>query len=316
MSVTIARGLRYTVKAETALVLLIAIVFCLPEALKCQEVPTWHLERVFAIPRRDDHDTALSQIVAMAQSPSGDLFVCQYGTGAISVFNRSGIPLKSVGRTGAGPGEFRLVGSLGFVGDSLWAADVGLRRLTVFDGNLTVGRTEEATTTPGESLMLRFLMRNGHVVATPAQGALFTGSRRLPVYLSKDQKTWTKVAKLFEVDPRITLHLGGDQVAITGSPVDRSALLVAAPRGHGFVIVDPPAADTTLADAVRITRFDSAGDSIGSRVVPVRAQVANHAVREALVEELATRLKTLPMSMAAIRRKVDDALVIPAKLPR
>ena len=60
---------------------------------------------------------------------------------AIYRFDRAGKPLGSVGRAGAGPGEFRFPGPIGGRGDSLWVWDGGQRRVVVYDP------TGRATTT-------------------------------------------------------------------------------------------------------------------------------------------------------------------------
>lgn len=67
-----------------------------------------------------------------------NVYVMQRDVREIRVFGADGRYRKTIGREGAGPGEFRSMWSMGIVGDSLWLIDIDLRRLTFFtpDGAL------------------------------------------------------------------------------------------------------------------------------------------------------------------------------------
>lgn len=79
-------------------------------------------------------------------APAGSEFVYPIGadisrTGVLSVldwagrvvqFDESGTNLRVWGRAGSGPGDFRNPVAIGRSRDTLWTADVGLRRLTLF----------------------------------------------------------------------------------------------------------------------------------------------------------------------------------------
>jgi hypothetical protein len=72
--------------------------------------------------------TAISQVAV-----DGDaVFVRQNGIQEIRVFSADGTFLRTIGRSGAGPGEFASLESMGILGDTLWAIDGDLRRITLF----------------------------------------------------------------------------------------------------------------------------------------------------------------------------------------
>ncbi len=77
-------------------------------------------------------DADLSRVDFMAISPDGDIVVTQPQDGYLKVFGDDGA-VRTVGRSGAGPGEFTNVTRIGWIGDTLWALDGGLRRATRFD---------------------------------------------------------------------------------------------------------------------------------------------------------------------------------------
>lgn len=60
-------------------------------------------------------------------SPKGVLAVWQDQDGVIRRFDTTGNELASVGASGEGPGEFRMMSVGGFVGESLWVSDPMLR---------------------------------------------------------------------------------------------------------------------------------------------------------------------------------------------
>jgi hypothetical protein len=81
-----------------------------------------------------------SRIGDLDVAPNGDIAVVDQLAGVIRIFNDSGIFLRSIGRSGKGPGELsRSANGIYFVGDSVLLLDPGERRRTVFAQDGTVG---------------------------------------------------------------------------------------------------------------------------------------------------------------------------------
>jgi hypothetical protein len=70
----------------------------------------------------------ISQIAARRDA----IYVVQNGVPEIRVFDAKGQNLRTIGRRGAGPGEFDAVQSFGLLADTLWVIDSNLRRLSFF----------------------------------------------------------------------------------------------------------------------------------------------------------------------------------------
>jgi hypothetical protein len=70
--------------------------------------------------------------------PDDEVFAALQNDGEIRVYDASGAWLRTIGREGAGPGEFRAITWVGIFGDTLLAYDPRLYRMTVFtlDGEL------------------------------------------------------------------------------------------------------------------------------------------------------------------------------------
>ncbi len=69
----------------------------------------------------------------VARGDDGSLYVYDDGDDAIHRFASGGRYLGSFGRSGEGPGEFQTVTTLYFLGSDLYAYDLRMRRISVFD---------------------------------------------------------------------------------------------------------------------------------------------------------------------------------------
>lgn len=97
----------------------------------------------------------------------GRIVVANGGSEEMRFYDRQGRFLLGVGRSGEGPGEFRLIRRLDLSRDSLWVYDAGLGRVSVFDTAGHFGRT-------------LLLSDNARVVGQFADGALVAARLHLP----------------------------------------------------------------------------------------------------------------------------------------
>lgn len=87
-------------------------------------------------------DTDFGRFTAVAPGPRNQLAWTDGRSGQLSIRDAQG-NVRKVGRQGSGPGEFQYVGSMDWIGDSLWVADGRLPRVQVFSdtGRLLRGIT-------------------------------------------------------------------------------------------------------------------------------------------------------------------------------
>jgi len=93
----------------------------------------------------DDPDLGFSRVGHVDVDRDGNLYVLELLDRGIRVFDRDGIRLRTIGGPGEGPGEFGRSPSFGVMGDTVWALDMSLRRITLFDREgqvLSTGRME------------------------------------------------------------------------------------------------------------------------------------------------------------------------------
>jgi hypothetical protein len=88
----------------------------------------------------------LSSVGLLAVNSHGVLAVQQPQDGAIRFFAKDGRPLSRIGRKGSGPGEFRALNAMGWLGDTLWIADGVSNRLTLVGANGKLLRTSPLPT--------------------------------------------------------------------------------------------------------------------------------------------------------------------------
>ena len=87
---------------------------------------------VVTIGAEGDPDYEFATIGAALHLPTGNIAVADWRTPGIRVYDSNGRLIRTLGRRGAGPGEFRAVYDLFLAGDTLIAYDWHLRRLTRF----------------------------------------------------------------------------------------------------------------------------------------------------------------------------------------
>lgn len=116
------------------------LLFALPAALPAQwhlaPAPTLAIEATAA-----DGTPRIGQLVAATRFADGTLLVLDGAANLPRRFAASGAPLGDVGRTGAGPGEFRMPRWAGRCGATAWFWDLQAQRLTGVDagGRITAG---------------------------------------------------------------------------------------------------------------------------------------------------------------------------------
>jgi hypothetical protein len=90
----------------------------------------------------DDPELAFTWFRDLEVGPDGTIYTVHPQENAIRVHDSNGAFLQTIGRPGEGPGEFKSVGPLGMLGDTLWVLDYGTYRFSFFDlaGNLLGSR--------------------------------------------------------------------------------------------------------------------------------------------------------------------------------
>jgi hypothetical protein len=81
----------------------------------------------------DDPELAFTWFSDLEVGPDGTIYTVHPQENAIRVHDSDGAYVRTIGREGEGPGEFKSVGPLGMLGDTLWVLDYGTYRFSFFD---------------------------------------------------------------------------------------------------------------------------------------------------------------------------------------
>jgi hypothetical protein len=130
------------------LVLLVAAGACdsaaAPDQWSIDDPPQLVAEPGLRIGDVEDPDAGFSRIAYVDVDRDGNVFVGEGLDTEIRVYSPEGELLRRIGRQGEGPGEFQRLPRFGIHGDTVWAYDLGLRRITLFDRTGTLLATAQA----------------------------------------------------------------------------------------------------------------------------------------------------------------------------
>ncbi len=246
----------------------------------------------------------LSNVGLMTISPDREIVVTQPKDGYLKVFSTNGDP-RTVGRSGEGPGEFTNLTRIGWIGDTLWTLDPGLKRTSRFDRSYElIGSTPDPivvrlegaaadTSSNGFQAFVQAALPGGALrvlapfsAAHPPSWAAGLDSGSVP-FLRVDGEGI--IQRLLAVEPPDPCHVnyavGSNGRGTTTIPFCRSWLDTGWDGGArlGIVAVTPPEAG---GPSYRVTVLEPTGDTVFSRPFPYQpiavTQQAIDSLRELL----------------------------------
>lgn len=231
----------------------------------------------------------LGSTTTLSRSPSGLMFVPQIQESRIVVFDSLGHFVRSIGRDGAGPGEFRLIGSLSWIGDTLVVSDLVLRRLSYFRVDGTFLRTVNDPPSSGAGLDTFGATADGGIVLT-SSAALADESQALDISLSIRRRNGV-TSEFFRTQseaPVMRLSLVGTNTLGIFKPIVETPLLAISPGGSFIVVVEVPF-PVAEAGSYTIHRFDLRGGKLGSTRRSFRAERVRAATMDSLLVATSSR---------------------------
>lgn len=237
--------------------------------------------------------TTLRDVVAS----DSEVFVLQVGIQDIRVFGNDGTYRRTIGRRGAGPGEFMGLAAIGLLGDTLWAIDGDTRRVTYLDrGGAVLGTTSMAAIPDrlGSAGAMFFVMPRALL---PGDSVLGSGGwsgesirsgavRTIPVLrLTREGRTRDTIAWVPVGHDHLILH-NGRGAMYRPQPFANAPITVhaAAPRRVYVVERDDPVDARTA--AVRVTALTATGDTAWSTSVPYQPVSLDRRLVDSVVSRL------------------------------
>lgn len=116
--------------------ILIGSLVALTTAVSAQSTTPRTMQVVWSAGDGADAATSFAEISSVAVSPNGDVVAWDRRTPALRLYNDAGTLLKTIGRKGAGPGEYGGISGIAFAPDGrLYVWDSGNGRLNVYKSN-------------------------------------------------------------------------------------------------------------------------------------------------------------------------------------
>jgi hypothetical protein len=249
-----------------------------------------------------------SSVRAAGTLADGRLVIVESESKSLYVIDRAGRVSPGFGRFGAGPGEFRVVGSTGVIADTIWAFDPILRRTTFFDaaGRLlrvvSIARPDTAalraalpsTIRHGANLFGQLqpvgMTRDGLMIARPdvdPQRAFASGVRANPVLITRQDGHPVRTLVSLPQHPIVVRRAGAGQGNLVFQPwYLENPFLVPGPSGQVVAIVRHDYA----ARVIVVTRLETSGNRSTESRIPFVTEPWSRNAADSLAGALAPSL--------------------------
>ncbi len=247
----------------------------------------------------------LFRVRSAARLDDGRIVVANHGTSELRFYDPAGAFLFSRGGDGAGPGEFRSMGMIWRLADSLLLFDFQLMRVTVYSGTGDFGRSFLVQTTPDGAIPIPtgvFQDRHLLVRRGARDAELSTGFYRdTSLYLRYDlEGAHVDTVGRF---PGSEDYIGKreDLTFSTGAPYGRESYLV--PLGNRFYFGSSDGWEIALhASDGRLERL-------------IRRPVPNTPITDQEAEEFYTSLRERMTRMSSLWRSLYEEVTLPETKP-
>jgi len=253
--------------------------------LDASEVPDWPLLLEARIGSMDDPQLGLTRVTQVVFGPQDNLYIAQSSENEIRVYDLKGDLLCRIGHDGEGPGEFRGISAIGFIGDTLFVTDPALRRFNLLepDGRYlnSFSWTSIADAIPRPPVFYipsgpQLVLDDGSALTQQGFGFMPGETREMPVpwlriWRAAPQQATIAIER-FDLGEVQTLTEQGHDFMFY-PPIHDGPIYQLMADGSGLVIIERPIASGPERHTFRLVKISPAGDTILVRehtYIPVR----------------------------------------------
>lgn len=303
------------------------LTLCVECALTLSQPLGAQVRELRAVPQRT-YDTDRAAVVEVRQvlvDAEDNVFVLDTESRGVHVFSPDGSYRGQIGRSGSGPGEFRSVGWMGWLGDTLWVTDPALRRINYFRRDGVFARIESEprlwSSRTNMPFSIRAVLPNGCSLLVEA----YTALKAAPL-----EALGQSVVRLCQgtsaVDTILSVNVR-DRWLVVAWPTEPASqyqgpqpwsfadVWTLSPGGDAVAIAKqtPPPSEATGSFNVSLMR--PVTGSVWSRAVAYRPIPLERAQVDTWMTGLLERLDRSLVSRAAARKAIGEALFRPAYRP-
>ncbi len=274
---------------KKTLVAFVVAIWALPAS--AQQMPGT-LQSLDTIYRLDGEELVLEAVPTVLPLPDGSMVLPQRDAAELRRFLPTGQELlPALGGKGAGPGEYDLINTLGWKGDSLWVFDGRQNRFTLYpdygsgEPNTYMGVHADSPpggVLPNSPLVLPIALRpDGAVLGLLVGPSWPTGDQgegQTIALVGPDQKTQRVVARLVTT---ADAERDGSSTYVFLDPFAHQPVRAVSADGGWFALVQSRAPRLDGLFPQSILMFDAQGDTAWTTEIMVRgAAISEHARRE------------------------------------
>ena len=217
---------------------------------------------------------ALTQVDRIAESPSGELYLICSRDGRMLVFDARGRLVRTIGRLGEGPGEFKFVDRVGWIGDSLWVTDLANRRISLFSADGRFRRSAVfpsiSTRRPRMQFWPEALLADGSLLVweswSPSDEAFSSAAGLLLLRTSKSGEVLDTLRRLTARHVAMVVRLPHGMLQ-RQQPWSDDDLYTLGADGGEIVVIERPIAESTSPTHFRMIAYRPDGRVIFQRQI-------------------------------------------------
>lgn len=261
-----------------------------------------------------DGPGSLVDVFDVEVAPDGRVLVAQPTIASMAVFDANGRYLRSVGRRGPGPGEFNVLGRLGWVRDTLWAVDFGKIHLFSEDLEFIETIAPQLERPPRAPHMIAGpLMYDGSIafIAIPVRDEV-----PLPIVLgTRRGEVLRTLGYEKDLQRSFRVTFADSKPASVSDPWPSHSVWLHAADGKSIVVVNRRAVEDGAGRSFQVLRIDLNGDTVMKREIPFSPRPIGREVADREYRALADRFAGRGMTQAAVERTLRDQVPFPRFAP-
>jgi hypothetical protein len=284
-------------------------------------VAQWTLDEDLRIGSTSDPNQALTTVASLAVDDDGLVYIAQPDQGHIRVYDEQGRGVRAIGSPGPQPGQFQRLYTVGLLGDTVYAIDLGLRRITYFSKQGELLGFEQVSPPPVQppflpSMPFALFPDGSRAIGTAFPPTLTADQLRLVPQLRMEAGSETLDTVAWIGYERTARRVTWQERPLpVGSPLSDDAFAVFDLDGTRIATIDRPVAPGAGPATFGVTLADGRGDTIWTRRYDYTPIPIENSVVDSIVAQRAETLESAFDDPREATTFARGAMFLPAYYP-